>query len=110
MFDRVFDLFVVEFESLDETFDELVNKLEGIEEEQGGSVHDDDRARRVTYSRDGVSFTFEQLGNSHEQPARIAERSLTTARTGLASLAGEAWGWTACYYRHLPNTSEVQNV
>jgi hypothetical protein len=59
IFEREFQLLVVEFESLDETFDELVDKLEDIEEEQGGSVQDDDRARRVTYSRDGVSFMFD---------------------------------------------------
>ncbi len=59
LFDREFDLFVVEFESLDETFDDLVDKLEDIEEEQGGTVDDDDRSRRVTYSRDGISFTFD---------------------------------------------------
>ena len=59
MFGSEFELLVVEFESLDATFDELVDKLEDIEQEQGGSVRDDDRARRVTYARDGVSFTFD---------------------------------------------------
>lgn len=59
MFDREFKLFVVEFESLNEAFDDLVDKLEDVGEEQGGSVHDDDRAQRVTYTRDGVSFTFD---------------------------------------------------
>ena len=59
LFDTEFNRLVVEFESLDEDFDDLVDKLEDIKEEQGGSVQDDDRAARVTYQREGISFTFD---------------------------------------------------
>jgi hypothetical protein len=50
---------VVEFEQMDDTFDALVEKLEDIQESQGGEVHDDDRTKRATYERDGVTFTFD---------------------------------------------------
>jgi hypothetical protein len=59
LFDRQFDRLIVEFESMEEGFDDLVEKLEDIAEEQGDTVSDDDRARRVMYQRDDVTFTFD---------------------------------------------------
>ena len=59
LFGSVFDQLVVEFESLDHTFDDLVERLEDIKDEQGGEVNDDDRRQRVTYSREDVTFTFD---------------------------------------------------
>ena len=44
---------------MDDTFDALVEKLEDIQESQGGELHDDDRTKRATYDRDGVTFTFD---------------------------------------------------
>ncbi|WP_441229530.1 hypothetical protein AB7828_04820 [Tardiphaga sp. 215_C5_N2_1] len=54
-----FDRLVIEFERMDDTFDALVEKLEDIQESQGGELHDDDRTKRATYDRDGVTFTFD---------------------------------------------------
>ncbi|WP_321966880.1 caspase family protein [Burkholderia cepacia] len=59
IFGTMFDCLVVEFERMDDTFDDLVEKLEDIQENQGGDVHDDDRSKRATYQRDGVTFTFD---------------------------------------------------
>lgn len=59
LFGSEFDRLVIAFESMDDTFDSLVEKLEDIQEEQGGDVRDDDRSRRATYERDGISFTFD---------------------------------------------------
>ncbi|MER9185929.1 caspase family protein [Mesorhizobium australicum] len=59
IFGDEFDRLVVEFERMDDTFDALVEKLEDIQESQGGDVHDDDRTKRATYERDGVTFTFD---------------------------------------------------
>lgn len=59
IFGTTFDCLVVEFERMDDTFDVLVEKLEDIQENQGGDVHDDDRSKRATYQRDGVTFTFD---------------------------------------------------
>ncbi len=59
LFETEFDRLVVEFDSMDESFDELVDRLEDIQEEHGGSVRDDDRAKRVGYERDGATFTFD---------------------------------------------------
>lgn len=59
LFGNEFDRLVIEFESMDGTFDSLVEKLEDIQDDQGGEVHDDDRAKRATYERDGVTFTFD---------------------------------------------------
>ena len=59
IFGTTFDCLVVEFERMDDTFDKLVEKLEDIQENQGGDVHDDDRSKRATYRRDGVTFTFD---------------------------------------------------
>jgi hypothetical protein len=59
IFGNEFDRLVVEFERMDDTFDALVEKLEDIQESQGGEVHDDDRTKRATYDRDGVTFTFD---------------------------------------------------
>ncbi len=59
LFGNDFERLVIEFESMDETFDELVEKLEDIKEQQGGDVNDDDRTKRVTYERDGAAFTFD---------------------------------------------------
>lgn len=59
LFDIEFDRLVVEFDSMDEGFDDLVDRLEDIQEEHGGSVCDDDRFKRVSYERDGATFTFD---------------------------------------------------
>lgn len=59
LFGTEFDRLVIEFENMDETFDELVEKLEDILGEQGGDIDDDDRTKRVTYARDGAAFTFD---------------------------------------------------
>jgi hypothetical protein len=59
LFGNEFDRLVIEFEGMDETFDSLVEKLEDIQDEQGGEVHDNDRAQRAMYKRDGVTFTFD---------------------------------------------------
>jgi hypothetical protein len=59
LFGTEFDRLVIAFESMDDTFDSLVEKLEDIQREQGGDVRDDDRSQRVTYKRDGISFTFD---------------------------------------------------
>ena len=59
IFGNEFDRLVIEFERMDDTFDELVDKLEDIQESQGGDVQDDDRTKRATYERDGVTFTFD---------------------------------------------------
>lgn len=50
---------MIEFESMDDTFDDLVERLEDIRDEQGGDVDDDDRHQRVSYRRDGATFTFD---------------------------------------------------
>jgi hypothetical protein len=38
VFDTEFERLVIEFESMDETFDELVDKLEDVQDEQGGTL------------------------------------------------------------------------
>jgi hypothetical protein len=75
LFGETFDRLVIEFESMDETFDELVEKLEQIREEQGGTVDDDDRTKRVIYVRDGASFAFD-----------LKKRRLEISFNGKASL------------------------
>jgi hypothetical protein len=59
IFGNEFDRLVIEFERMGDTFDALVEKLQDIQESQGGEVHDDDRTKRATYDRDGVTFTFD---------------------------------------------------
>ncbi|MFZ0423758.1 MAG: caspase family protein [Xanthobacteraceae bacterium] len=59
LFGNEFDRLVIEFDGMDQTFDSLVDKLEDIRDEQGGRVSDDDRTRRVSYERDGATFTFD---------------------------------------------------
>ncbi len=59
LFGTEFDRLVIEFECMDETFDNLVEKLEDIRDDQGGGVEDDDRSQRVTYKRGDVTFTFD---------------------------------------------------
>lgn len=59
IFGNEFDRLVVEFEKMDDTFDALVEKLEDIQDSQGGQVLDDDRSKRATYEREGVTFTFD---------------------------------------------------
>jgi hypothetical protein len=59
LFNDEFQQLVVEFESMDDSFDELVDRLEEIRDEGGGEVDDDDRHQRVSYSRDGATFTFD---------------------------------------------------
>jgi hypothetical protein len=59
LFGNEFERLVIEFESMDDTFDDLVERLEDIGDEQGGDVEDDDRQQRVAYCRNGVTFTFD---------------------------------------------------
>ena len=59
LFGNEFDRLVIEFESMDETFDSLVERLEDIQSKQGGDVDDNDRSQQATYERDGVTFTFD---------------------------------------------------
>jgi hypothetical protein len=59
LFGNEFDRLVIEFESMGETFDDLVEKLEDVRDAQGGDIDDDDRNQRVTYERDSVTFTFD---------------------------------------------------
>ena len=59
LFDNDFEKLVIEFASIDDAFDELVDRLEDIADEQGGEVDDDDRDGRVSYRRDGITFTFD---------------------------------------------------
>ena len=59
LFSDEFQRLVVEFDSMEDSFDALVDRLEDIGESSGGDVDDDDRDQRVTYSRDGASFTFD---------------------------------------------------
>lgn len=59
LFSDEFQRLVVEFDSMEDSFDALVDRLEDISESSGGDVDDDDRDQRVTYSRDGASFTFD---------------------------------------------------
>lgn len=59
IFGAEFDRLVVEFESIGETFDDLVDQLEDIQQQHGGTLDDDDRSQRVTYQRNGVRFTFD---------------------------------------------------
>jgi hypothetical protein len=59
LFGDEFQRLVIEFESMDDTFDDLVDRLEDVSEKHGGEVDDDDRHQRVSYHRDGVIFTFD---------------------------------------------------
>lgn len=59
LFGNEFQQLVVEFESMDDTFDDLVERLEDIRDQQGGDVKDDDRRKRVSYRRESATFTFD---------------------------------------------------
>jgi hypothetical protein len=59
LFTDGFKRLVVEFDSMEHSFDDLVDRLEDICEEAGGDVDDDDRQQRVSYSRDGATFIFD---------------------------------------------------
>lgn len=59
LFTDEFEQLVIEFDSMEDSFDDLVDRLEDIREELGGDVDDDDRHQRVSYSRDGATFTFD---------------------------------------------------
>ncbi len=59
LFGDDFEHVVVEFESIDDTFDDLVDRLEDIAEAQGGNIDDDDRSQRISYYRGGMTFTFD---------------------------------------------------
>ncbi len=59
IFENEFDRLVIELEKMDNNFDNLVDKLDDIQESHGGDISDDDRTKRATYSRDGVMFTFD---------------------------------------------------
>jgi hypothetical protein len=59
IFGQKFDRLIVEFESIDSDFDELVAKIEDIGAVHGGTIKDDDRTQRVAYSQDGATLTFD---------------------------------------------------
>ena len=59
IFGSEFDRLVIEFERMDDTFDDLVDKLEDIAADHGGTLDDDDRTGRVTYQRAGIRLTFD---------------------------------------------------
>jgi hypothetical protein len=59
LFSDEFQQLIVEFDSMDDSFDALVDRLEDIADASGGDVEDDDRHKRITYSRDGARFTFD---------------------------------------------------
>jgi hypothetical protein len=59
LFSDEFQQLVVEFDSMDDSFDALVDRLEEIAGASGGDVDDDDRHQRVTYIREGTRFTFD---------------------------------------------------
>jgi hypothetical protein len=59
LFSDEFQQLVVEFDSMDDSFDALVDRLEDIADASGGEVDDDDRHQRVTYSREAARFTFD---------------------------------------------------
>lgn len=107
IFDNEFDRLVLEFDRMDDTFDELVEKLEDIQESHGGDISDDDRTKRATFERGGVTFTFDlekqrleisfgvsgalqlieaarsfQLGNIRESPMLAPQSSPTTEGRG----------------------------
>ena len=67
LFNMEFDRMVVEIESRGVRFDDLVDKLEDIEERYGGSVEEDERKRRAAYiSEDGAEFTIDLKGQRFE--------------------------------------------
>lgn len=59
LFSDDFQQLVVEIDSMDDSFDVLVDRLEDLADASGGEVDDDDRHQRVTYSREGAWFTFD---------------------------------------------------
>jgi hypothetical protein len=59
LFSDEFQQLVVEIDSMDDSFDVLVDRLEDLADASGGEVDDDDRHQRVTYSREGAWFTFD---------------------------------------------------
>ena len=73
LFGHDFSLLVVEFEQVEESFDDIVSALEDIAEHHGGNVQDDDRMKRVTYSRDGATFTFDLKKQRLEMSFRQAK-------------------------------------
>jgi Caspase domain len=60
IFGDEFNQLVVEFETISVTFDELVEKLEDIQEQHGGKVEEDERIERAIYTTsDGSAFSFD---------------------------------------------------
>ncbi|WP_221034992.1 caspase family protein [Pseudomonas syringae group genomosp. 3] len=59
IFDGKFDYLVIGFKKMKIGFDDLVDALEDVQESHGGTIVDDDRLKRVSYSRDGAIFTFD---------------------------------------------------
>ena len=59
IFGSYFDRVVIDLKRAGYSFDDLVDELENVKSAHGGSVKDDDRKKRVTYERDGASFTFD---------------------------------------------------
>lgn len=59
IFDCEFDYLTIAFDRLKINFDKLVETLEDVRETHGGTVKDDDRTSRVTYSCDNARFTFD---------------------------------------------------
>ena len=75
VFDDQFEYLVIEFKKMESSFDTLVDQLEDIKELHGGVVDDDDRSERITYSRDGIEFTFD-LCNQRLEIAFAATETL----------------------------------
>ena len=83
LFTDEFQRLVVEFDSMEDPFDALVDRLEDIGEASGGDVEDDDRDQRVTYSRDGASFTFDLKKRRRKLPSDArAPSTLSMRRSG----------------------------
>src|SRR5665811_872872 len=60
VFGRMFDRVVVELETDDLDFDQLVEFFEGVEKSHGGDLDDDHKSRWITYTTDdGTSITID---------------------------------------------------
>ena len=60
LFGHEFDCLVIEIEDGDVRFDEVVDKLEDVEQRSGGRLEEDDRKKRAEYvSEDGAEFVID---------------------------------------------------
>lgn len=64
--DRNLDSLIISFSSLDESFEELVDRIEDISEASGGHAEDDSRTGSVSYSHDDTTFNFNVKKNQLE--------------------------------------------